>query len=365
VPTRTTSSSLATTTSTTETVTLGHTYQFGAFSRSGPWTVELSDNNVTRDTTVSFRRRDYRSFDGQHWVELPPAPALPRFIDATHGWAVGPDPKNPDPDNTMLWSTTDGGLHYEPLGFVFGGLHHAGDDGEIQFVDATHGFATTSTLVATGWSVRRTSDGGRTWHAVSSGEQFKAPFGPPVKFEFVSTTEGYASAYTPSGRGRVSSADLFRTLDGGSSWHRIGPDFSGQHGTGLPTLIGDFILVPVLRVERSGSRAELYEGWRSDTERPWRRVWSVDVAVRVPVSWPGVIQPMAAMNTEDDGVVAVWRKVFTGIRHDRPLHSDPPSGSVFFLSGSGSLIFAESYDDGVFVTSDQGATWRRVTLPSG
>jgi hypothetical protein len=361
----TTSSSLASTTSTTQKVTIGHTYQVGSFSRSGPWTVEVSDNHVTRDTVIPFQRRVYRSFDGRHWVELPPAPAFARFVDAMHGWAVGPDPKNLDPDNTMLWSTTDGGLHYQPLGFVFGGLHHAGDDGQVQFIDPKHGFATTSTLVATGWSVRRTSDGGRTWHAVSSDEDFVAPFGPPVKFEFVSPTEGYASGYTPTGRGAASSADVYRTLDGGSTWQRIGLDFSGQHGAGLPTLIDDFILVPVLRVEPSGSRVELYEGRRDDIERPWRRVWSVDVAVRAPVGWPGVLQPIAALKTEDDGLVTVWNKVFTGVRQDQRVDRVPPSGSVYSLIASSSEIFAASYNDGVFVSSDLGETWQRVDLPSG
>lgn len=361
--TSTTSSSVARTTSTTQKVSIGHTYQFGSFSRSGPWSVQLTDDNVTRDTFIPFQRRDYRSFDGHDWVELPPAPAMPRFIDPLRGWALGPDPKNPDVDRTMLWSTRDGGLHYEPLGRVFSGLHHAGDDGEVEFVDGTHGFATTSTLVATGWTVRRTSDGGRTWQAAASGEEFNAPFGPPVKFEFVSATEGYASGYSPARNGAAGSADVFRTLDGGSTWQRIGPNFSGQHGAGLPTLIDDFLLVPVLRVEPSGSRIELYEGRRDDIERPWRRVWSIDVSVHAPVSWPGVLQPIAGLNTEDDGVVTVWGKVFTGIRHDEPLASDPPSGSVNSLLAGSSQTFAASYDDGVFVSSDQGATWQRVNLP--
>jgi hypothetical protein len=345
----------ATTTTTTQPVTTGNSYQVGSFSRSGPWSAAVTDERAP------FKWRAYRSFDGRQWVALPPAPALPRFVDALHGWALGLDPKHPDVDNRMLWSTRDGGLHYEPLGTMFSGFHHAGDVGEVQFVDRTHGFATSSTLVASGWSVRRTSDGGRTWQTRSSSEQRGAPFGPPAEFEFISATEGYASGYTLDLPPH--SADLFRTVDGGSSWQRVGPVITGQHGAGLPTIIDDFVLVPILRVEPSGSRIELYEGTRDDIERPWRGVWSIDVDVRAPISWPGPMQPKAALNTEDDGLVALWHKVFIGIRHDQRVVSEPPSDSVHAVSASGSVVFAESYDDGVFVTSDQGETWERIELP--
>jgi photosystem II stability/assembly factor-like uncharacterized protein len=260
-----------------------------------------------------------------------------------------------------LWSTTDGGRHYTELGEVLGPLHHAGDNGDIEFVDGTHGFVWTSTLVASGWTVRRTSDGGRTWHRASSSEERRSPFGPPAKFEFATATEGYASGFTTAARD--TSADLFRTVDAGTSWQRIGPVIAGQHAAGLPTLLGDRVFVPILRLDRSASSVELYEGMRDDAESPWRLVWAVHVPVRAPATWPGIPQPVVALTDSRDALVAVWQDAFVGVEQSQPVARARPSDLLRSLSATGPLVFAAA-DDGVFVTSDNGASWRKISLPT-
>ena len=125
------------------------------------------------------------------WVWQNPSPqgndlTATSFVDAQHGWAVGPD---------VILATTDGGASWQlqdsGVGRVLAG---------VSFADASHGW-----VVGWGGVILATTDGGTTWATQAT------PGGGMPNLDgvtFVNDQDGWA----------VSDAGGIATTDGGTTW---------------------------------------------------------------------------------------------------------------------------------------------------
>jgi photosystem II stability/assembly factor-like uncharacterized protein len=146
---------------------------------------------------------------GAHWRTV--TPLVPggdviarigdvQFVDAQHGWANGQDLigrvfyKDGSNRFSMLERTVDGGRTW------IGSKHNcAACGGTMSFLDASTGFTLANRVLFA------TRDGGETWHRVAT-----APFQGEI--EFADAQHGWGVTY--SGR-------LYRTTDGGRTWRRV------------------------------------------------------------------------------------------------------------------------------------------------
>jgi hypothetical protein len=293
-----------------------------------------------------------------------PAMATVRFVDTNHGWAVADDTTF---EELHLWSTVDGGRHYTPIPAVTASLMHAGDNSDVQFVDDTHGFMWSSSIVGEGWGLKRTSDGGRTWQNPSSSRVGPAWFGTPASFEFVSSREGYAVGMTEAGKPPPNSdlgysADLYRTNDGGTTWQRYGPLIPGPHAAGLPTIKGGALDLPVVRYQGGVKTLELWAGSRSSNSA-WHLTASVAMTGRDLVSAVAMNQPVAVFLDGNDAVAVDGKQILAVSAGQAPRRTALPGPFVDSLTVANGLVYANMYR-GLFVSADGGFTWKSVKLPS-
>ena len=132
------------------------------------------------------------------------------FVSARDGWAVG---------TTSLLATTDGGAHWAALPEPCQAIR------SVHFISPTTGFAvaggqhTASTdpaVPAAGGAVLSTTDGGRTWHAMSA----------PANAQTVCFNDPQHGWVGANGL-------LYRTSDGGKNWTSL-TTMAGQVGSGSP-----------------------------------------------------------------------------------------------------------------------------------
>lgn len=113
-------------------------------------------------------------------------------VSATRAWAVGP--------SGLLLRTVDGGANWAQVQLGTGK-----DLRGVEFVDADHGW-----IVEWYGAIRATSDGGVTWTAQTSG------YKPFAALTFVDANLGFAG-----GGGTGNDRFVWRTDDGGRSWHEV------------------------------------------------------------------------------------------------------------------------------------------------
>lgn len=123
------------------------------------------------------------------------------FINKVIGWAVGGDLFN----GTIL-RTTDSGLTWEKMIDSTAGSFRA-----VHFVDENDGWVVGARSLFDNFEPHRilhTSDGGITWQNLSD----RTRPGPLVDVYFLNTNCGWASGFSPSGRG------ILYTNNGGLNW---------------------------------------------------------------------------------------------------------------------------------------------------
>ena len=135
---------------------------------------------------------------GRHWEIQYRTAAAARltavdFTDASHGWVVGA--------STVL-ATTDGGAHWRPLAEPCQVIH------AVHFVSPADGFAVAGRSLSEpgapspGGVLLSTTDGGRTWHSVTSPADVQTVcFGSP--------RHGWLGA----------GGSIYGTADGGRTWN--------------------------------------------------------------------------------------------------------------------------------------------------
>lgn len=151
------------------------------------------------------------SADGKKWqqVQAPADTTLTRvrFLDASHGWAVGYD-------GTVL-ATADGGKTWQLQQFD---ANWGKPYFDVLFFDASNGL-----LAGANGTLKKTADGGKTWDAVNSDV-----FGDtPNLYNIVALGDG--SLLLAGERGF-----LARSTDKGATWVRLKSPYTGSYFGVLP-----------------------------------------------------------------------------------------------------------------------------------
>jgi photosystem II stability/assembly factor-like uncharacterized protein len=269
---------------------------------------------------------------GEHWsVAGDPGIAANylSFTSRTRGWAATP---------AGLLVTNDGGATWRVPGSGLSRLVR-----KVQFIDHQHGW------IAAGWLLR-TSDGGVSWQRVE-GPCFGENDGAKGSFSFVTPDHGWLQCAGVPGAGWQSKT-LYRTVDGGNQWTRVGRDHDISPGYVQDLVFRDDVH-GVLSLHRGSVRATSDGGL----------TWSYP---RIPIAGEGFYEtagfltPMdgyalstigrrALLTTADSGVT--WKQVFP------PLAPGAGTGSIW-LRDIASLIATGGLTGPSYLEStDGGRSW--------
>jgi photosystem II stability/assembly factor-like uncharacterized protein len=265
---------------------------------------------------------------GAHWRTITPQVpggdvvariASVQFVDATHGWASGLDLIGNGNRFAMIERTVDGGRTWRTTSH-----NCAACGGSLSFVDARHGFSLTgSTLFASG-------DGGKRWHRVGA-----APLRATI--DFGDAAHGWA--LTAAGQ-------LSRTTDGGRTWQSV--PFAGV--ASLPQPSGAVAV-------RTGSRVVI--------EVPAGNRWTPR---RVPATVDPRFQVQFSAPTATDFVLwskdRIWRSGDAGRTWSsfRPkVAPEQVWGLQFSSSEDGWAIFSVKQGAALVHTTNGGRDWLPLT----
>jgi hypothetical protein len=292
------------------------------------------------------------------------------FLDPQHGWIAAYDCANV---NVYLYRTSDGGRTWHALGAP---ADHSCGGGPtwLSFIDPKHGWMEPVSPNGPQGELLRTSDGGRTWIRVA-GLEDGLPCLAPIAF--VSRSVGWM--------GRCD-GHVYSTSDGGRRWRRVTihvprppnlqlfdlPRFFDGEGVEAATLGQGVVATPTDLHERAVAFSVSVDGGRSWSLRAVRPIAPCLQAggVFYPNSWPAGIAG-----------AGVWWIVVTGRQPSVQRTSDAghtwqtvvPRGlpsrpcAVVSVSAASSRVAwvvaqAGTRDSALFQTRDGGRAWRRVTL---
>ena len=221
-----------------------------------------------------------------------------KFVDARNGWTW-------HNASLGLAHTTDGGATWQPQDTGSAALT------DLQFVDAQHGW------VRNDLQIRRTTDGGQSWHAIPAPAEPVPGRGDTPQLLFVDATRGWVSFHWSTGEctpGPSFDSRLSHTTDGGSTWGPPEP-VRVDHVTFLERDRGfgwywhcedrNYAAWEISRTE-DGGRTWKYVLWNDDSSGPWdlyaadpERLWMGDARYssdggltwtgqRVEAPWYGV-----------------------------------------------------------------------------
>jgi photosystem II stability/assembly factor-like uncharacterized protein len=328
---------------------------------------------------------------GSTWTRITPSLASSAstasvfFLDRQVGWVVLVAEGAVDPV-FYLAATRDGGATWSTQSLAFfspGDIDAYADTVYQDWLDAQTGWIVVKRASGTNFSLGtlfRTTDGGRTWARVS------VPIGEPVTF--ASTQVGWVA-------GGAAGDELYRTLDGGLSWQSFSV---GQSGSGLQTVYmqPDFIdaysgFLPVMVTDGNYARVDFYQTNNGGTT--WGLTSSsildgnMDLSIRPPLTlFPGggyvmvipysdrivSFQPGRGQTTiynrdyRSAGITEIsmandqvgWALNMAGDCNQEPgpdaASEDSPKSDIYCLLRKRLMR-----------TSDGGATWEILRLPSG
>jgi hypothetical protein len=207
---------------------------------------------------------------GASWADVGPDRGLDGvsgvfFLGADRGWLAGVTPGSAS--RLVVLDTADGGGSWRERSIeasdLAGGRVYAGAG--VHFADAAHGWLLGRVATGAAMSVGEllaTADGGETWERLPS---------PPAagRLVFASAERGFMTGAPVSER-------LYRTLDGGRSWHELGLRVSAAPGRaqyGLPAFS-----TPqdgTLAVTVGGDRPSLLTFVTGDGGLTWQRARSL------------------------------------------------------------------------------------------
>jgi photosystem II stability/assembly factor-like uncharacterized protein len=348
------------------------------FTPIGPDVAWAWLNPAGGSTSTTYPQRIVRTTDGgASWDDVtPPGFALGSgdsyfssalFLGTTDAWVTFARPQDGAPQS--LLRTTDGGREWSSLGRL------PSPYCIVQFVDVSDGWCVevAAALGSDQVVVYRTSDGARHWSLIS---QSASPTGAPgspgslplpcsKRVGFVSDREGWAS-FVCNGGGPLS--PLYRTSDGGHRWvaATVAPPPAGYRPVngapaswdGLPTFSGS-IGAAALSDRSNGRLVSLVyvtidgDFWQAVKPPGEPRNWGIDLIG--PRDWKLVLEH-TVLGTSDGG--RTWKR----IRSD--LNFPPEAVPDFATSQVGWYPENESSSPVEYRTTDGGATWSKVMLPS-
>jgi photosystem II stability/assembly factor-like uncharacterized protein len=258
------------------------------------------------------------------------------FLDSRHGWIVGGSHAI---EGGIIGNTDDGGLTWR----FRSGLarttprQHVFRLNAIWFVDER-----TGVIVADGGVILRTIDGGDHWHEISRGPRVSSHL---FDLWFVDTLHGWA----------VGHSGVRRTTDGGATWHV--PPGSG-HGVGAVSGFAvhfldrrqGFVVGSFGRIRRTADGGETWE----DVNGPPASGRPHLLAIDFPDPEHGWVvgENGTILHTSDGGHTWAHQRSLTTIRLT----------DVRFIDGSRGWAVGFERADGtstVLHTSDGGVTWVR------
>jgi photosystem II stability/assembly factor-like uncharacterized protein len=297
-----------------------------------------------------------------HWTDItPPQSQSPvagtyesfqraSFLNRTTGWVTS---WNPATVRTTIYRSNDGGRTWTAIP----GGGHSGNAGAASLVDLvspTVAFEETLEPAGPEMSLTVTSDAAQTWSTVYTGPpptiangRYQGPFEMPMTFNDI--LHGFAAMDVPPVALLRGEADFFSTTDGGSTWQRRTPPLPDSPVT-CPTSVlstqpsacvyslpsfSDTRHGTLGAVNTNGSHAYIAFDLTSDAGQRWTKASQVAVPV-TPNPLQGGVQGSAA--------------------YGYPLISTESSTLWWVLGWSGSSATTE-------ITTDQGASWSRVSAP--
>lgn len=325
---------------------------------------------------------------GQSWN--PVTPSLPSGAGMAVATALGPDTAWEAVATTgksstyiTIYRTTNGGVQWNSatmttkLPKALGGQIPQ----SITFLNSSNGWMTTrvvntSTGATLPGALYHTSDGGQTWKLVATtvaagtiGFQSTFFVSPAIGFTVASKQAQGVNAGVPN----LATSELYRTTDGGSTWHLVHLPLGPRTGLTLypPTFFqnGTAMLPVVTAAKGSQQTLELYQS--TDTGASWQLVWNLQTG-------PLPSNPTLQFFNPKVGVMA-WNGWFfstaDGWKHVQSHPLPLSQGNINWLHFSdlehGSLRI-EAADTGVgtvslpYSTADGGASWHPILpKPSG
>ncbi|MCL6452130.1 MAG: hypothetical protein K6T78_00710 [Alicyclobacillus sp.] len=237
----------------------------------------------------------------------------------------------------------------------------------IAFSDARHGWLTTSAMnPGMGGTVPgglyRTTDGGATWHLVPN--PFPTGLDAFPWVQFTSGTLGFTEA-APQAAADVGVSTgqyrLFRTTDGGAHWQPVTPAPSGAEKVDWlpPQVAGGQLYTAALESVAGGARTLVV--YRSDDEgRTWQAIHTFPAA-----------SSLAALAADRQGIWVDWAgELWTSADGGQTFTRTPaPPGAVTGLAVNQAVLYAfvtprhssaQTAASDVYQTVNGGATWQKV-----
>jgi photosystem II stability/assembly factor-like uncharacterized protein len=259
-----------------------------------------------------------------------------------------------------LYATTDGGRHWR----VVGDLPHGRCS--VQFVTPNDGWCTWGSGAAgnEGFELFRTINGGSSWQRVTGTGGYDdpqpagaIPYNCDKRAVFVTPQMGWAPTYCIASR-----PTLYRTTDRGESWSPFSlPDAPGNLSRGasfgVPVVAGN-----LGAVEANGQSADIIIDRTSDGGACWQPVLTPASIARsavdivTPLDWR-FIYGAELLTTSDAG--RTWHLARTN--HDFTQRWDGNPGTLTFLNTEVGWLTNESE---LWRTADGGKVWQQVPTPT-
>lgn len=320
------------------------------------------------------------SDDGQTWTAITPPGVRPSaitslyFLDARHGWVVSRP--SGSPGQLEISATTDGGTSWstsavgrpDPLLTAVSATH-------VDFIDGQHGWVAATIGSSAGGALPqgvlfRTADGGATWH------KQRMPVGGPI--EFVSPGTGWLA---DSQQG-LTAPRFYVTSDGGRHWRPetvtppAGFDRSQATYT-IPAFTSPAGIILAGYLDHGRAAAGLYK--TADGGATWHLAATVqasnpaagDVSPSAAVAGPGrwLTVPLSGSSITDITKDGARRATISPVG----LPGGTVTGASFTSAGTGWVTTAAGSCTGfktgctqtttLSATRDGGAHWTRRTVP--
>jgi len=255
------------------------------------------------------------------------------FVNDTTGWILG---------NNYIYKTTDGGDSWVPqdtsngLGYALCALN-----------DAVVIYANWSFYDDYSPGIRRTTDGGLTWHTTDSSSYYY------TDFEFVNDSVGYAAANNSNYNGAIR-----KTVDFGKTWHTIADDFrpSEWEITGLSF------------IDELNGLAVTYDAYIFKTS-DGGVTWTLQDSIRQSeVSWELPLRDIQFVSSDSGWVVGgitgqmiVARTVDGGESWSYIVKPGASLRQVVFLNSKLGWVAGTWYQPNILRTTDGGVSWIEQT----
>jgi len=287
------------------------------------------------------------------------------FLDRANGWFATYSVLTL---RETVYRTRDAGRRWQAFAAP-GHAQAAGSRDSLQFISPNRGWLVDTQPTGPGEDLYKTTDGGATWHRVASLSVRPGPGALPemgrIEFEPNGTT-GWL------GGGMFSHA-LYRTIDGGRTWHLIHLRVPSGAVVGLPTILGPYLIEPVT-VSRHGT-ADLRIYRSADAGTTWTLVSSLPTAARpicvgpLPTSIPNQRVAWAAA-FRHHRVIVYWTNDLGRHWVSRVVPAPSPSqlcGPDQIAATAGAFAWlvtpgGPGSQTQVWATSNEGRSWRRIDL---